>query len=74
MTIGYLARMARICGRELGGLFVRNGVRHGGADPQRAFVEMRHEFAADEGDEQQGRAKNEAGDKHGQSSDCPGTT
>ena len=47
--------------RDLARLFKRDGVRHGGANPQRALVEMRHELAADEGDEQQRRSKDEDG-------------
>ena len=39
--------------RELGGLFERNGIRRGGAYPQRAFVQVRHELAADPGNQQQ---------------------
>ncbi len=38
---------------DLAGLFEGDGVGHGRAHPQRAFVEVRHELAADEGDQQQ---------------------
>ncbi len=47
--------------RDLAGFFERDGVRHGGAHPERAFVEMRHEFAADERDQQERRAKDQGG-------------
>ena len=60
--------------RDLAGLFERNGVRHGGAHPERAFIEVRHELAADERNQQQGRAEDESRDHHGQSSgrsECP---
>src|ERR1700739_462346 len=36
-------------GRELGGFFKRNGVRHGGANPEGTFIEMRQKFAANKG-------------------------
>ncbi len=39
--------------RELGCLLEGNGVGRGGAHPERAFIEVRHEFAADEGNQQE---------------------
>jgi hypothetical protein len=36
---------------ELGSLLERDGIGHGGAHPHGSFVEMRHEFAADEGNQ-----------------------
>ena len=50
--------------RELARLFVRNRVRQCGAHPQRSFVEMRHELAADERNEKQRRAENQRGHDH----------
>src|SRR4029077_13003309 len=38
---------------KLARLFKRDGVRHGGADPQSAFVKMRKKFAADERNEEE---------------------
>ena len=38
---------------DLARLFERNRVRHGGPHPERAFVEVGHEFAADERNQQQ---------------------
>src|SRR6185312_5416534 len=46
-------------GRDAAGLVKRNRVGHGGAHPERAFIKMGHELAADEGRE------GERGDEHG---------
>ncbi len=40
-------------------LLKRNRVWHGSAYPQRAFVEVRHEFAADKRNEAERRGKNQ---------------
>ena len=40
-------------GRDLRRFVERDGVGHGGAHPQRAFVQLRHELGADARDEQQ---------------------
>src|SRR6185295_14500638 len=42
-------------GRELRGVFKGDRVWHGGANPQRTFVEVRQEFAADVGNEEKSR-------------------
>jgi len=51
--------------REATGFLKRDGVGQSGANPQRALVEMRHEFAADEGHEKKGCGKNRRGHEHG---------
>ena len=48
-------------GRDLGGLVEGNGVGHGGAHPQRAFIQLRHEFGADERDQKQRSRQQQAG-------------
>ncbi len=53
VTCGKLEQDVADLRRELGRLFERNGVRRGGPHPQRAFIQVRHEFAADEGNQQQ---------------------
>ncbi len=52
--------------RKLGGVFKRNRVGHGGANPKRTFIEVRQKFAADEGKEEQRRAKDECNDEESQ--------
>ena len=47
-------------GRDLRRFVERNGVGHGGAHPQRAFIQLRHELGADAGNEQQ-----RSGQQHG---------
>ena len=49
----------RICGAELRRLVERDRVGHGRADPERAFVEVRHELGADERDQEQRRGEDE---------------
>ena len=51
--------------RELARRVERNCVGHGGANPQRAFVEMRHELSADEGNQQQRGGEDHRGHDHG---------
>ena len=46
--------------RNLAGFLERNGVRHGRPHPERAFIQVRHEFAADERNQQQGRAEDKS--------------
>ena len=48
VTMGYWISRLRTLRSEFGRFFKRDGVGHSGADPDGAFVEMRHEFAADE--------------------------
>ena len=38
---------------DLAGFFERNRIRHGRPHPERAFIQVRHELAADEGNQQQ---------------------
>src|SRR5712692_9573241 len=40
-------------GSKFGGVLERDGVRHGGADPERAFVEMREKFSSNQRDEEE---------------------
>src|SRR6185369_16976423 len=40
---------------DLTRLFKRDCIKHNSADPERAFVEVRHEFAADKGNEAERR-------------------
>ena len=44
--------------RQLGGFFKRDGVGSGGAHPQCAFVQVRHELGADQRNQQQRRREN----------------
>src|SRR5712692_6560902 len=50
-------------GRKFGGVFERDGVRHRGADPERAFVKMRKEFSSYQGDEEKACGKDRAAGK-----------
>ena len=52
VTMGYFSRMLRTCG-ENGSPLKRNRIGHGGANPQRSFVEVGHKLAADEWNEQE---------------------
>src|SRR5580704_8414418 len=52
---------------ELARFFKRDGVGHGSADPQSAFVEVRKKFAADERDEEKSGGKDEGADEQGHS-------
>ncbi len=45
------------------GVLERDGVGQGGADPERAFVEVRQKFAADEGEKQERGSEDDGGDK-----------
>ena len=49
---------------ELGGFLERNGVGGGGAHPERAFIQVGHELAADEGDEQERTAEDGEDHRH----------
>ena len=53
VTSGKERRIVAHLGRDLRRFVEGDGVGHGRAHPQRAFVQMRHEFGADDGNEQQ---------------------
>ena len=46
---------------KFGGFFEGNRVGHGGANPDGAFIQMRQELPADEGNQQESCAENEQG-------------
>ena len=51
--------------RDLARFLERDGVGHGGANPERAFVQVRHELGADRGNEQQRAAEHQHGRQRG---------
>ena len=51
-------------GRKLGRFLERDGVGRGGAHPQRAFIEVRHEFRADIRNQHQGGAEDHQDQGH----------
>ena len=57
--------MLRTWGENLARLLERDRIGHGGAHPERAFVEMRHELSADEGYEQKRGGEDQGGHEHG---------
>ena len=49
MTSGNERRILADLGRDPGRFIIGDTVGHGGAHPERAFIQMRHEFGADKG-------------------------
>jgi len=58
VTMGYLLRILRISGANLA-LLERDGVGHGGANPESALIEVGKEFAAIKGMSSSVEAKNQ---------------
>src|ERR1700676_980182 len=52
-------------GGKLAGFLERDGVRHGGANPQSAFIEVGKKFAADERDEKQSGGEDQGAEEQG---------